>query len=176
VAAAVATIVNVGVVLVVLLGVYWVFPVQDDIDFGWAVRLALGLLLTAGLIAWQVRAIKGAKRPLMRAVRALVASILLFLVIFSLTYLAIAHSRSSAFTEPLDKVSALYFSVTTLATVGYGDIAPVTHTARVVATVQMLLDIVVLAVTARLLFHTANAAVHRRKNEAESEVAEHRDR
>ncbi len=57
----------------------------------------------------------------------------------------------NSFSEHLDKVTAVYFTVTTLATVGYGDIVPVTHTAQVLATVQMLLDLVVIAVTARLL-------------------------
>ncbi len=51
------TIVDITVVLVVLLGAYWLFPVQDDINGGWVLRLVLGVAATAALIAWEVRAI-----------------------------------------------------------------------------------------------------------------------
>jgi voltage-gated potassium channel len=151
------------VVTALLLAVYWLMPVQDAVDGGWAIRLALGLVLTVALMTWQIRAIRRSSRPLIRAAHALVSSVLTFLLAFAFTYLGISHALPHAFSEPLNKVSALYFTVTTFATVGYGDIVPLTDTARVVVTIQTLLDLAVLATTARLLFHAATGTVNRRE-------------
>jgi len=157
------TIVNLFAVIAALLIVYWLMPVQDVVNAGWFLRLALGLVLTVALLVWELRSIPESRRPVIRAIRALAASILMFLVVFALTYLSISHANPSSFSEHLDKVSAMYFTVTTLSTVGFGDIVPLTQTARVLVTVQMLLDIIVLAVTARLLLRTASQAVSRRQ-------------
>jgi voltage-gated potassium channel Kch len=92
--------------------------------------------------------------------------------VWSLTYLAVSHVSPGSFNVRLDKISAAYFTVTTLSTVGYGDIVPLTHTTEILGTVQMLLDLVVVAVTARLLVRTATSARERLRS---SEVAEHAD-
>ena len=52
--------------------------------------------------------------------------------------------------------------MTTLVTVDFGNITPVRHTARVLVTVQMALDLIALAVTARLLSRTASGEMLRR--------------
>jgi hypothetical protein len=59
---------------------------NGTVDGGWVLRLVGGLLLTAGIVAWEVPAIQGAKRPIMRAIRALVSSLSLFLIVFALSY------------------------------------------------------------------------------------------
>jgi hypothetical protein len=158
----VVTILNFLAVAGLMLAVYWLAPIQDAVTQGWVIRLLLGLALTGGLLGWQVRAIQRVNRPLIRAVHALVSSILMFLIVFALTYLGMSHSQPHSFSEPLNKVGALYYTVTTFATVGYGDIVPTTNATRVISTVQMLLDLVVIATTARLLFRTASGTVSRR--------------
>ena len=77
-------------------------------------------------------------------------SIGVFLIIFATIYLAMAQAVATTFSEPLDKISALYFTITTLGTVGYGDITPVSPAAQVVVSVQMLVDLILLAVIARV--------------------------
>jgi divalent metal cation (Fe/Co/Zn/Cd) transporter len=151
--------------LAVLLGIYAVFPVEGEIDGGWISRLVIGLTATGVLLAWEVNAIQRARRPMLRATRALISSVLTFLMVFALTYVAISTNSPSSFSTSLDKTESLYFTVTTFATVGYGDITPTSNTTRIIVTVQMLLDLAVIAVTARLLFNTASGAVDRRKSE-----------
>jgi voltage-gated potassium channel len=46
--------------------------------------------------------------------------------------------------HPLTRTDALYFTVTVFATVGFGDIVATTQVARLVVTVQMVLDLGVL--------------------------------
>jgi hypothetical protein len=43
----------------------------------------------------------------------------------------------------------VYFSVTVFATVGFGDISPVSDPARIVVTVQMIADLLVLGLVLR---------------------------
>ena len=44
----------------------------------------------------------------------------------------------------MSRTDAVYFSVTVFATVGFGDISPVSDAARVVVTFQMIADLLVL--------------------------------
>jgi voltage-gated potassium channel len=66
-----------------------------------------------------------------------------------------------AFTEPLGKTTALYFTVTVFATVGFGDIVPKSEAARIVTTVQMLADLVVVGLVVRVLLGAARASRER---------------
>jgi hypothetical protein len=45
----------------------------------------------------------------------------------------------------------MYFSVTAFTTVGFGDIAAKTQAARVIVTLQMVLDVVIVGVVLRLV-------------------------
>lgn len=100
--------------------------------------LAVGLGLLVWLLVWQVRAVEHAAYPVLRAVEALVTAAVLFVVLFATGYASLSESLPGSFTEPLDRVAAFYFTMTVLATVGFGDIAPVSDTARVVTTIQMV--------------------------------------
>jgi hypothetical protein len=135
--------------------VYWLLPIQDRVSAGWAIRLVAGLVLTGGAVAWQVWSISKSTRPILRAVRGIVVSLALFIVAFASTYLGISHQQPSSFNDPLSKLDSLYFTVTVLATVGFGDIVPKSDVARSITTGQMLLDLVFLATAGRLLVTTA---------------------
>jgi voltage-gated potassium channel len=51
--------------------------------------------------------------------------------------------------ETLTRTDSLYFTVTVFATVGFGDITATSETARVLVTVQMILDLIVLGLGVR---------------------------
>ena len=89
----------------------------------------------------------------------------LFLVLFSSSYFLLAEQVPQSFTETLNRTDALYFTVTVFATVGFGDIAPVTQTARVLTTSQMLADLIVVGVIAKALFGAVRIGMHRRGEE-----------
>ncbi|NKY09579.1 potassium channel family protein [Cellulomonas hominis] len=121
----------------VLLVGYGLRPVDRPTDAVLAL-LAIGLVLLVLLLVWQVRSVVRSPYPVLRAVEAFVTAAVLFVVLFATGYAALSESGPEAFSEPLDRVAALYFTMTVLATVGFGDIVPVTHTARIVTTVQMV--------------------------------------
>ncbi len=53
-------------------------------------------------------------------------------------------------THPLTRTDSLYFTVTTFATVGFGDITATSQTARLMVTVQMILDLLALGLGIRV--------------------------
>ena len=65
-------------------------------------------------------------------------------VVFASRYLNMSARDPQAFNEHLNRTSSLYFTVVTLATIGYGDIAPRTDVARTVVMIQVVVNIVIL--------------------------------
>jgi voltage-gated potassium channel Kch len=92
------------------------------------------------------------------AIRTLAIGMPLLLVVFAATYVTIDGQQSGAFTEPLTRTDGLYFTVTTFATVGYGDISPVTELARVAVTVQMVVGIIAVGLIAKVVLGAVNLA------------------
>lgn len=74
----------------------------------------------------------------------------LSVLVFSSGYHALARSPGE-FNGLHTRLDALYFTVVTLATVGYGDITPAGQAARTVAIVQILYNFVFLAAAATAL-------------------------
>jgi voltage-gated potassium channel len=74
----------------------------------------------------------------------------LFLILFAWIYLTMARAYPHSFGVPLDRISALYFTVSVFSTV-----------ARLVIIVQMLADLAVVAVVIRLILGAAARGVDR---------------
>jgi hypothetical protein len=111
--------------------------------------VALGAL--AALIVFGIRSVLRATHPALRAVEVIAAVMPIFLAGFALTYLSMSRGNGQTFSQPLDHISALYFTVVTFATVGFGDIVPKTDTARLVVVAQIFLDLILIGVVVRLL-------------------------
>jgi voltage-gated potassium channel len=134
-----------------LVAVYYLLPL-DRSAIGVVIGiLAVGLLALVGLVAFQVRAIMRAAYPVLRAVGALATSVPLFLLLFAGTYFVMGTISAGTFNQSLTRTDALYFTVTVFSTVGFGDITAVTEPARVLVTGQMIADIVILGLGARII-------------------------
>jgi Ion channel len=55
------------------------------------------------------------------------------------------------FSDRLTMSGSLYFTITVLSTVGFGDITPVADAARLTVSVQMICDLVVIAIIVKLI-------------------------
>jgi uncharacterized protein (UPF0261 family) len=104
---------------------------------------------------------------MLRAGVAMATIIPLFLVMFAWIYLTMSSSDPSAFGGHMSRTSALYFTVTVFSTVGFGDITPKTDTARLVAMVQMMADLALIAVVIRLILGAATRGVARLQGSAQ---------
>ena len=145
-----------------LVVLYYELPLDRPWGSETAIRLLIGLLVFAGVTVWQVRTIGGSRYPGLRAAEALGLIIPLYLLLFASTYFVMERASAANFTQPLTRTDALYFSVTVFSTVGFGDIAAKSETARVVLIVQMLADLALLSTGARVLLGAVRRGQQRR--------------
>lgn len=86
----------------------------------------------------------------------------LAIVLWAIVFFALMYARLGGvpgeFEGLVTRVDALYFTLTTLTTVGFGDVHATGQTARVVVTVQLVFNVVVIAAAVRVLV----SAVRRR--------------
>jgi uncharacterized membrane protein YjgN (DUF898 family) len=151
-------------VTTVLVVLYYLLPLDRPLDTGTVVRLLIGLLVFVGVTVWQVRAITGSRYPGLRAAQALGVIVPLYLLLFASTYFLMERASAANFTQPLTRTDALYFSVTVFTTVGFGDIAAKSETARVVLIVQMLADLALLGAGARVLLGAVRRGQQKRSD------------
>lgn len=146
----------------VLLVVYYLAPLDEPFGALTWIELAIGLLAFGVVMVWQIRAVLASDVPRLRAVQALAVGLPLLLLVFASTYVLIARSVPGSFTEPISRTDALYFTVTVFSTVGFGDIAPRSEAARVATMIQMVVNLVVVGLVAKILLDAVQMAVRRR--------------
>jgi len=120
----------------ILVVLYYVLPLDHLSSATSILALMGGLVAVVAVIVWEVRAVLNAEYPGAQAIEALAVTVPLFLLLFSTGYFLMEHASPTSFTQHLSRTDALYFTVTTFATVGYGDITAKSETARVVVIFQ----------------------------------------
>jgi voltage-gated potassium channel len=152
----------------VLVVLYYLLPLNQPVSWrtvGWLVG---GLVLIALLIGGQIRAIVRARYPTLRAMEALATSIPLFLLLFAGLYQMLATSDPASFSQSMTRTDTLYFVVAVFGTVGFGDITAVSETARVLVTVQMIGDLVLIGLVVRAFVAAVERGRRRQEDPAGS--------
>ena len=144
-----------------LVGLYAFAPVPGTSGAGALVGMIAGLVVFAGLVGWQIRTIVQAEHPILRALEVVALALPLLVVVFAFTYLSISRADAASFSEHLDRIGALYYTVSTLSTVGFGDIAARSDAARILVTAQMLFDLALIAGLVRLIILATRTGLRR---------------
>jgi hypothetical protein len=152
------TVVSLGI----MIGIFAAIPPRDVAAGNVATGMIVGFVLLLGLVGWEIYRTVNDPYPEVRAGTGLLVLVTAVVVIFSLTYATMAASDPGAFTAPMEKSDAVYFTVTTLSTTGFGDITAVSQSARWVVTAQMLFDLILLVGLARVFILAAKAGRARR--------------
>ena len=118
--------------------------------------------MALGIVTWRIsrgiaREVRGPKGGVQ--VEDLVLAIVIGVAVFALADLILATIAPGQFVGLQTKTDALYFALTTLTTIGFGDVSAEGQLARGLVIVQMLFNVIVLTAAAR----TAIRAVTRER-------------
>ena len=146
---------SVLIVLVLVLG-YALLPLRGE---RWWVGCALGVAAIAATVPITIRrlhAVRRAEQPVIVALEAIVLLVSMLVIGFAAVYFAIDVDEGQ-FNGLATKLDAVYFTVTTLSTVGFGDISASGQAARGVVIFQILVNLAFLGIVVRVLARAAGA-------------------
>ncbi len=109
-------VVRITLGIVGLLLLYALLPDAHRSGARVVVELLVGLVAFTGLLAWQIAQIVTATYPGLRAIEALALAGPVLVFVFSFVYLSLSHANPNHFSEPLDHVRAVYFTVSVIST------------------------------------------------------------
>jgi hypothetical protein len=137
-----------------------VFSIRPDLWQWFRTIEYLTMVPVLGAVAVGMLAfVRGQRRLTIDSIFATVAAYLLLALLFTQLYLSLITWSPASFSLPIPvgdrsvqqlQTDMTYFSLVTLATVGYGDVLPVTHTARMLAMFQAVVGQFYLAVVVAL--------------------------
>jgi voltage-gated potassium channel len=141
---------TVGTVLLVAAAtvVYYFIPVPRVGAGSWTVLFFAGAGVLGVLILLAVRQLLHAGED--AGIRGLVLLLTVTVLFFSWADASVAKLPGQ-FTDLHDKTDALYFNVSTLATVGFGDVHPVGQLARAAVTLQIVFNLVFLGAAVSMI-------------------------
>lgn len=163
--AAVVAVARAVLIAVGLVTAYYLLPLDERGTAGTSALLVGGLVAVLLVFGWEVRAIVRSPHPRLRAVEALAATVVLFLVLFAGVYYLLDRSTPGSFSEPLTRTDSLYFTLTTFSTVGFGDITARSQAGRVLTMAQMAGGLLLVGVAARVLASAVQAGLRRQRRE-----------
>ncbi|MEV4100195.1 potassium channel family protein [Nonomuraea sp. NPDC049649] len=140
--------------LALIIGAYYVVPLGED-QPGWlrALRTAAvlaGIALVARSVAREVRRDSAGERSGLTTFGLALVTVT-GVVLFALADYSVASWREGEFAGLETRTDGLYFAVSTLATVGFGDVHAQGQLARGLVLAQMVFNLVVVASAAALL-------------------------
>ncbi len=151
-------------VVAAMIAVYLLVPTPKDDDRPWSVLITIVvvLLVYSAAAVWALVRINQSPHPMRTGFVLLSVMITAMVVIFALTYLSLSASDPGNFNVPLTKVSALYFTMTILATVGFGDIVATSEAGQIAVMLQMVVGLTLLTALARVIVAAARSATQRK--------------
>jgi hypothetical protein len=146
-----------GALVALILVAYFVLPVDPRLHTDTVLRV-VGIMVVLGLLAiGMTRLLRLHVEDEQRRVDELVLSIVVVVAVFAFAFYTLEYHNPGQVAGLHTRVDALYFTLTTLATIGYGDVHAVGQTARVLVAAQIVFDLVFVAAAASLLTHHLRA-------------------
>lgn len=144
---------TVSMVLLTLL--YYILPFRfdrsDASTVGRAVLSVVLLGLVGVMLTLSLRRSSRVQSVRYRRIGWLLNALYSLMLFFGLVYAAIAYYHPDQFVGIGDRTDALYFSVTIVSTVGFGDIHAEATAARLLVTAHMLFNLIYLGTALRVL-------------------------
>jgi hypothetical protein len=148
-----------------LVVLYYTLPFDGRLGGSDLLVLPFGLCVFVVLTGYEMRGIVRSPTPRARAIQVLATVVPFFVILYASTYYLMSRQSAGEFSATLTRTDALYFTVTVISTVGFGDIVPASEAARVVVMTQMIGDLVLIGAGLRLLTGAVRLGVERRTRE-----------
>lgn len=152
-------------VLALIFALYFAVPVETTPVRGTVVRVLVSALVFVGLAVGMVRQLKMHLDDASRRLDGLIVGIILVVVVFSFVFYVLDQRDPAQFVGLQTRLDALYFAMTTLTTVGTGDVHAAGQTARGLVLVQMVFNVAFVATTVTLLSARIRAIAEGRARE-----------
>jgi hypothetical protein len=141
-------------ILAVLTVCYFLLPSRaPTADPKYLLKLLAAVLALVGF-AWVIRgqlvAVRTRRSGIVLA-EALLTSLYLLIIVFATIYYFVASRSPDQFDGIADRMDSLYFTVTVISTVGFGDIHAVGTFGRALVTGQMIINLIYVGTALRLL-------------------------
>ena len=165
----VRVLIQIAGLAILALVIYFVIPLDRH-----HAELVAGALVIVATFALVPMAIRRARRvltsdqPVLLAAQSLAITLTLLIVSFSSIYFVLGAEHEGQINGVHTKIDALYFTITILSTVGFGDVTATGQGARVLVSIQMIVNLVFLAVAIRVL----SSALEQRKDNAPNRPAQ----
>jgi voltage-gated potassium channel len=142
---------HLGLILAAVMVFYFVAPVSRELQRGTLIRVVVAILVLALLVAGVVRQLRLHIDDQDRRVDGLIVSIVMVMAVFSLCYFTLEQRDPGQFADLDTRLDALYFTASTAATVGYGDVHAVGQAGRALVLVQIVFNVVFIGTAVALL-------------------------
>jgi len=163
--------------LTAVLVVYYAIPVGEAPSAVGVAVSVVGLLAGMAILVYltvrQVRRLAGARAD-DEGIRIESLIFLIYIVVpmFAFGYFVLETADPGQFASLETKTDALYFTVSTLATVGFGDVHAVDQLARALVTLQIAFDLVFVGAMVSLLTGLVRSRATTRRAEREAAASE----
>ncbi len=141
---------------------YFVVPVEGAVGRETVLRGVVAFLALVALTFVVVRQLGLHLDDVERRIDGLVGTIVIVVVVFALAYYILNLREPHQIDGMETRIDSLYFTMTTLLTVGFGDIHAAGQLARVMVLVQYVFNVVFVATAASLLSSRVRAVVQAR--------------
>jgi hypothetical protein len=142
-----------GVSAVALL-LYFLVPLDRDLGaLLSALILAALLLLLLPMTLRHALRIEESPAPLLDAAQSLCTLLTLLIVGFATIHFTLAGVYEDQYDGLETKIDGLYYTMSIISTVGFGDITATGQWSRAIVTVQMLFDLIFIGIAVKLLGH-----------------------
>ena len=159
-------IVGTSFYVVAAVAAFFAMPPKDlDVDSAWdaVVLFATAIVLLVLVYGVSLRRIGRSRYPMLRAMLVITVFLVTYLLLMAYVYLSLEARFPGQVPGVGTHVDALYFTVTVVTTVGFGDIVPVGQAAKAVVTTQMVFTLVVLGTLIRLAANVGRDERERRR-------------
>lgn len=157
----VMTVLHPALTTACLVTIFFVAPLNARFTVATALGLAGCLVLLVVIIGWQARAIERSRYPRLRAIEALAVIVPVFVLLFATAYVVMGNTQAGAFSEPLTRTDALYLAMEIFSTVAFGDIIPRSPAAKILTMLQMLGNLLLIGLAARVLVEAVRRGLRR---------------